>query len=63
MLYVKPGINPTSPKEAPTLLTIFDPDLKDFLPEEGRKVPATPYWSRLLRDGDVVEGAEPVDPS
>ena len=63
MPYVKPGINPHSPADAPKLLTIFDADLKDFLPAEGRNVPATPYWARLIRDGDVVETAPPPEPT
>lgn len=29
-------------------LNIRDPDLGDFLPAEGREVPDTPYWQRLL---------------
>lgn len=33
---------------------IRDPDLHDFLPEEGREVPAADYWIRRLGDGDVV---------
>lgn len=43
-MYVKP---------APGLV-IRDPDLRDFLPQEGREVPDTDYWNRRLRDGDVV---------
>lgn len=40
-------------------LQIRDPDLRDFLPAEGREVPETLYWTRLLHVyGDVV----PVDP-
>lgn len=35
-------------------LVIRDPDLLDFLPAEGRDVPETDYWSRRVRDGDVV---------
>ncbi|WBV42731.1 DUF2635 domain-containing protein [Pseudoroseomonas cervicalis] len=33
-----------------------DPDLRDFLPEEGRDVPRTDYWLRRIRDEDVIEG-------
>lgn len=48
-MYVKP--NPA--------LTIRDPDLRDYLPEEGREVPDTHYWRRRLRDGDVVSVSAP----
>jgi hypothetical protein len=41
-------------KPAPGLV-IRDPDLKDFLPEEGRNVPDSDYWYRRVRDRDVVE--------
>ena len=40
-------------KAAPGLV-IRDPDLKDLLPIEGREVPESLYWNRLLRDGDVI---------
>jgi hypothetical protein len=43
-------------KPAPGLV-IRDPDLKDFLPEEGRNVPDSDYWYRRVRDNDVVECA------
>ena len=46
-------------KPAPGL-TIVDPDLKDFLPAEGREVPDTHYWQRRLRDGDVVPANVPA---
>jgi hypothetical protein len=35
-------------------LVIRDPDLLDLLPAAGREVPASDYWNRRLRDGDVV---------
>ena len=41
-------------------LTIRDPDLKDYLPSEGREVPNTDYWFRRIRDKDVIEGKAPV---
>jgi len=41
-------------KPAPGL-KVRDPDLKDYLPVDGRIVPDTMHWFRLLRDGDVVE--------
>ncbi|RJF81654.1 DUF2635 domain-containing protein [Azospirillum cavernae] len=41
-------------KPAPGV-AVRDPDLKDFLPEDGREVPDTPYWNRLLHVfGDVT---------
>jgi hypothetical protein len=40
-------------------LVIPDPDRHDMLPAEGRDVPASDFWMRRLRDGDVV-GAEPL---
>lgn len=42
-------------KKPVPVLKIRDPDLLDFLPEEGREVPATDFWLRRLRDGDVIE--------
>jgi len=44
-MYVKPAAG----------LKIRDPDLHDFLPEEGREVPDSGYWQRRLRDGDVLQ--------
>jgi hypothetical protein len=38
---------------------IPDPQLRDFLPVDGRVVPFDVYWARLLRDGDVVEMEPP----
>ena len=40
-------------------LRIIDPDLKDALPAEGREVPDTFYWHRLLATGDVVSATPP----
>ncbi|PJC99194.1 DUF2635 domain-containing protein [Janthinobacterium sp. BJB1] len=40
-------------KPAPGL-RIPDPDLHDFLPEQGREVPDAPYWQRRIHDQDVV---------
>lgn len=40
------------PKEG---LQIRDPEMKDFLPVDGREVSKTSYWVRRLRDGDVIE--------
>ena len=48
-MYVKPASG----------LKIRDPDLKDFLPEEGREVPGTGYWVRRVRDGDVLIATPP----
>ncbi|QCO13995.1 DUF2635 domain-containing protein [Azospirillum brasilense] len=45
-------------------LMIRDPDLGDFLPAEGREVPATDYWNRLLHIyRDVVLADPPAPPS
>jgi hypothetical protein len=46
-------------KTAPGI-KIRDPDLMDFIPEEGREVPNTDFWNRRLRDGDVISGAPAV---
>ena len=35
-------------------LRIPDPDLRDYLPVEGREVPDTPYWHRRVNDQDVA---------
>jgi hypothetical protein len=35
-------------------LVIPDPDRHDALPADGRDVPASDFWLRRLRDGDVV---------
>ncbi len=40
-------------------LAVRDPELRDFLPEEGRDVPRTDYWLRRLADGDVVDPDAP----
>jgi len=39
-------------------LKIRDPELKDFLPEEGREVSDSIHWQKLLKDGDVVLSKE-----
>ncbi|PWC74056.1 DUF2635 domain-containing protein [Azospirillum sp. TSH64] len=44
-------------------LQIRDPDLRDFLPDAGRDVPETPYWTRLLNVfGDVVPADQTAAP-
>lgn len=48
-MYVKPNAG----------LSVRDPDLHDLLPATGRNVPDSDYWQRRLRDGDVIEGADP----
>lgn len=40
---------------------IRDPELMDYLPDNGREVAESPYWIRLLREGDVVK-LDPVPP-
>lgn len=49
-MYVKPAPG----------LAVRDPELRDLLPAEGREVPASAYWLRRLRDGDVVEAPRPA---
>jgi len=34
--------------------TVPDPERRDVLPAEGRKVVRTPYWVRRIEDKDVV---------
>ncbi len=59
-MYVKPAPNPLAgEKGQPVLLRVRDPDLGDFLPDTGRQVPDSSYWTRRLRDRDVVT-ATPV---
>lgn len=38
-------------------LKIPDPDLQDYLPDNGREVPDTPYWQRRILDRDVLSKA------
>lgn len=42
-------------------LVIPDPDRHDRLPVEGRDVPASDFWMRRMRDGDVVEATAPSE--
>ena len=42
-------------------IKIRDPDLLDFIPDEGREVPDSDFWQRRLRDGDVILGAAVAD--
>ena len=35
-------------------LRIPDPDLRDYLPVEGREVVDSPYWRRRIADQDVI---------
>lgn len=35
-------------------LKVRDPDTKGFLPEAGAEVPPSLYWTRRVRDGDVI---------
>lgn len=41
-------------------IKIRDPDLLDFLPDEGREVPDNDFWHRRLRDGDAISGTATV---
>jgi hypothetical protein len=38
---------------------VRDPSNMQLLPEDGREVPNNQFWQRRLRDGDVIEAAEP----
>lgn len=40
-------------------LKVRDPDTKGFLPEGGAEVPSSLYWTRRVRDGDVVPCSPP----
>lgn len=51
MPFIKP--NPERMIEGEPL-KVFDNVRKDFLPPEGRMVPGSAYWNRMLRHGDVV---------
>jgi hypothetical protein len=47
------------PKEG---LLVIDPSTYTYLPAEGKEVPASIYWHRRLRDGDI-ETVEIVQPT
>lgn len=47
-IYPKPGA------------TIIDPVRGDVIPPEGREVDDGAYWTRRVRDGDVVQVAPPA---
>lgn len=44
-------------------LVIRDPDLKTLIPPEGREVPDSLHWQRLIIDGDVTVGKVPTAPA
>lgn len=52
-MYVKPKLG----------IKVRDPDTKGFLPAEGAQVPPSLYWTRRVRDGDVIECAPPATPA
>ena len=54
-MYIRP--NPLCLEENPDFV-VADPVLKDKIPAAGRLVQPSGYWSRRLRDGDVVLGEE-----
>ncbi len=60
-MFVKPAPYRDNDGELNGLMRIPDPDRRDFLPDEGREVPQTDYWTRRLRDGDVVLGESPTE--
>jgi hypothetical protein len=43
-------------------LFVPNPERAGYLAAEGEHVPRTPYWTRRLIGGDVVEATPPVDP-
>jgi hypothetical protein len=51
-MYVKPAKG----------LQVPDPELRDYLPKEGREVSPSEYWTRRLLDGDVKETEAPREP-
>lgn len=53
MIYVIPRVGFSIPDPA----MAGTPDYR--LPAEGREVQPSEYWTRRLRDGDVVEGTPP----
>lgn len=50
-MFVVPNANRRVGEKA---LQVFDPEAGTFLPPEGKEVPATIYWQRRLKCGDVV---------
>lgn len=63
-MFVIPAKNPLSEVSGmPPRLKVRDPDLGGHLPDEGREVPPSEYWTRRLRDGDVTLGADPATPT
>lgn len=44
-------------------MVIPDPDRHDNLPAAGRDVPASDFWMRRLRDGDVMTAEMPAEPA
>lgn len=57
-MFLKPAPNPEydpDDKDSPQFLKMRDPALGDFLPEEGREVSPSNYWTRRLRDKSVIE--------
>ncbi|TPG53267.1 DUF2635 domain-containing protein [Roseomonas nepalensis] len=44
-------------------MQIPDPELRDYLPKEGRKVTPSEYWTRRISEGDVKEISPPEEPA
>ena len=54
-MFVKPGSGPSPDDPAKQVVfKVRNPQTRRFLAEAGEEVPNTPFWRRLLRDGDVV---------
>jgi hypothetical protein len=52
MPFVKPAVDMVDGAEV--VRVVRDPIDLSPLPAEGREVPATSFWMRRLRDGDVI---------
>lgn len=48
-MYIKPALG----------RVVRYPDVDRILPQEGAQVPEDVYWTRRLRDGDVVKATPP----
>lgn len=61
-MFVRPASDTRPDRDAEGLFKIRDPDMQDFLPANGREVPASNYWNLRVRDGDVIVGKAPAEP-
>jgi hypothetical protein len=56
-------VNKLFVKPAAASAVVRFPETGEQLAAEGAQVPATPYWLRRLRDGDVVEVTPAAPPA